>query len=599
MWARCWPIRLVLGDRSGAARRVTRALGFACSLLLCVASLAQSTGAISPGVGAIAQAQNIAVVSIRGPIDRVAAVSVMRRIRFAEAGGAGAIVFDIDTPGGEVGACLDICNAIKSSRIRSTAAWINPTAYSGGAIIALACREIVVAPYATMGDALPVQGLPGLGMVPMSGPERQKILVPLLNEVVDSARRNGYDEKLVQGIVSTGVELWLIENITTGQRVFIGPLEYTRLFGTEPDRRTTPTVVSAAVIGQAPLPQSPVDPPTSAAPEAFIPASSDLAGLTGEVMLTRPTTRPVLDETQRDQWRAVEYVSDGGGLVVLKTDAMLRYALARAVVGDDQELKDYFGAQNLRRIDRSWSEALVAFLSSLPIRVLLIALVVVGLFVEMVHPGLLVPGFIAATAFVALIAPPLLIGMANWWEIAAIVVGVLLLALEIFVIPGFGVAGVIGAILILGGLLGTFVPDSPGSLFPDTEQARADMLYGLVSIGLGVATAGTAIYFLTKHFGNLPVFNSLVLKDGSFDESPRDELLSAMRAMDRTAAVGDEGVAVTALRPAGRAQFGDRIVDVVAEDGFVKNGARVRVISADQFQTRVEVMRSADSEGHA
>jgi membrane-bound serine protease (ClpP class) len=116
----------------------------------------------------------------------------------------------------------------------------------------------------------------------------------------------------------------------------------------------------------------------------------------------------------------------------------------------------------------------------------------------MAHPGLVVPGGVAAVALVALLAPPMLVGMAGWWEVGAIVGGILLIVIEIFILPGFGVAGILGIILILGGLLGTFVDNSGGGLFPDSPQGRQDLMYGAVSLLLSIVSSGVAIYFISK-----------------------------------------------------------------------------------------------------
>ncbi len=152
-------------------------------------------------VPASRQADRVAIIPIHEPIDKVTAFSVKRRMELAIAGGAQALVFDINTPGGEVPSVLEICSAIKSSSVPNTVAWIHPQAYSGGAIIALACREIVVADGAAMGDALPIRIGPGGVDVATQGELRKKQVPPVLAEVVDSSRLRGWDEFIVQAIV--------------------------------------------------------------------------------------------------------------------------------------------------------------------------------------------------------------------------------------------------------------------------------------------------------------------------------------------------------------------------------------------------------------
>lgn len=580
----------------------------ALSLLVicCALAPAQPTpptiNPVAAPVRASAQADNVAVITIHGPIDQYTAQSVHRRMELAEKGGAQALVFEIDTPGGEVVAVLDICDMIKKSPISNTVAWVNTKAYSGGAIIALACKEIVTSDPATLGDALPITSANGFGMLgELPEAERQKMLSPLITEVVDSARQRGYDEKLVQGIVSRGVELWLVQDkADPSRRLFIGPDEYRLVFGTDPDRSMVPTIVAATPGAGEPdpaaaLPDSemtPVPPGDRApSPSAFIPASPALDQISQDVNLglERPSARPMLTAADQGRWALVEYVSNGHSLVVLKAPSMRRYGLSRATVQNDAELTAYFGAKNLRRLDPSWSEAFTVFLTNWAVRAVLITVFLIALFLEMTHPGLVVPGLVAGAALVGLLAPPLVVGMANWWEIAAVLVGILLIALEIFVIPGFGITGVAGLLLLFGGLVGTFVHESPGSLFPNTEEARNDLLFGVVSIVMALGTSTIAIYYLGKHFGSLPLLGRLVLKDPGTSDDDSDEFFSAMSVESvGPVAVGDVGIAVTPIRPVGRAQFEDRVVDVVSEMAYIRAGERVRVIAAAEFRVVVE-----------
>jgi len=571
------------------------------------------TSGAGSAVTASRQAKNVAIITIKGEITDTTAQSVRRRLTLAERSGADAIVIELDTPGGEVWAVLGICSAIKASPIRNTVAWINPSAYSGGAIIALACRDIVTSNPGTLGDALPVSPMGLFSQLPEH--EKQKVLSPLMAELVESARLYGRDELLVQGLVSRGVELWLIENSETGERMTINASEYEALFG-EPPSRGVPALVSASTGGSeagsgtgtspqtqgkprrsrrgaggasGPLPTGAVDDP-----HPYIPATPELAKLKNE-MKQRPvqaaSSRPILTSADRSKWTLVEYVSSGDGPFVFKADQLLRYDLASEVVRNDEELKAYFGAKHALRMNQSWSEGLVAFLTLLPVRGVLLVIFLLGLFIEMTHPGVVLPGAIALVALAGLLAPPLLIDLANWWEVAAILGGIVLILLEIFVIPGFGVAGVVGVLLLLGGLIGTFVPE--GSMFPDSPARERGLVYGAVTMLLSFVTAGALMYAVARHFGSIPLLNKLVLADPTpLDEQPGDELLRAMSDVEGPVKIGQRGVAVTPLRPAGRVQLageGDgRIVDVVSEFGFLDAGERVRVVNVSEFRIGVE-----------
>lgn len=591
------------------------------------AGAAAGTGA---AVAAGRKAKNLAIVTIHGPIQGVMASSVKRRIDTAVRAGADAIVFDIDTPGGEVGAVLEICNAIKSCPVQNTVAWINPQAYSGGAIIALACREIVVNQPASFGDAMPVaMQAGGLRQAP---PEiLLKLLPPLINEVVDSARLynkrfGGYyrDEYLVQAIVANDVSLWWIRHKQTGVTMAIDRVEFAMLFpggSTGGPTRLASVRTDASITARAAAPAPvPADPAAAPAPGAgavapalppdvvTVPSGSPkLAGIASQVAgnATIASVRPRLTPADAGQWELIDKITDGAGAATFSAADMLHYGLAanevRTVNGvaelvpivTDAELAAFFQAENIRRFDRTWSEGMVLIMTNPIVRGVLIVIFLVSLFVEMTHPGAILPGLIALLTLVALLAPPMLIGMASWWEVAAIIVGLGLLAVEAFVIPGFGVPGVLGVMFLLAGLVGTFLPQGQG-VFPNSPREQDDLLWGVTTILLSMVTAGFGMYAVAKHFKSIPVIGRLVLRDPANNDE-NESLLAAM-GPDPTALdvrVGETGVTLTPMRPAGRVEVGGRIIDAVAEVGYIGPGAQVRVVSAGGMRVGVEEVREA------
>lgn len=606
------------GFRFECTRPLLASLAAAAALLVWLFvpqfACAQPAPELSPSaIPAGRQAKNVAIITIKGEIrSGISAESFKRRLAEAEASGADALVVELDTPGGEVGAVLEICDAIKSSSIPNTVAWIHPNAYSGGAIIALACRSMVASDPATLGDALPIS-LNAFGMLnQLPEHERQKVLSPLMAEVVDSARRNGHDEYLVQGIVSRGVELWLVEEIKTGKRLTIDRAEYETLFGDQPPT-SRPRLVSAqstglprqmpsfpgpspqsptgtpdpSTAGQAPPDQNPSQAPALSPPDtSYRPASPALEAISKEVSgsQTLGSSRPLFTEADRGGYRLIEYVADGGGPVVMKHGDLTHFGFVDETVKNDEQLTAYFGASNVERLDASWSEGVAFWMTKPLIRGVLIVIFLIALFIELTHPGVALPGAIAALALTCLVGPPLMIGMANWWEIAAILVGIGLVAIEIFVLPGFTVFGVVGLVLLFGGLIGTFVRQEPGHLFPDSPGSRDDLLYGVATILLSSVSAVVAMYFIGKHFGSLPILSRLVL-DASNDT---DELI---QAMDPTGGVGvrpgETGRTLTPLRPAGRAMVGERVLDVVSDLGFLDAGVPIRVVDASSFRITV------------
>lgn len=637
------------GRRSGWAARpvVTWVSGLLLMLSVVLGSVrvgaqGQSAGGgggetvTSKAIPAARAAKKVAVITIAEGIDRYTVYAVKQRLEDAVAGGAEAVVFELDTPGGELNSMLALCQLIKGSSVPNTVAWINPDAYSAGAVVALACREIIAADNATMGDALPI-AVDLFGMLnELPDAERQKLLVPVLVEVTNSARLRGHDEMLVQGIVSTGVELWLVERADEPlRRAFITRGEYRAVFGQDPPEGMTPDIASVGERPDAPkqgdgnTPPIPPDQPATedesvdenaATPapaaakpsgdpaKAFSPAESiwpETAEAVSDAM-EHVTNRPnFADPAEQGKWRLVKYISTGRGLVTLKTEQLVEYGLATETVNSDDDLKAYFGANELVRMEPSWSVGMVRFLTNPLIRGLLIVVMLLGLFIEMVHPGLILPGSVAACALVALLMPPALVDLATWWEIAAILVGLVLLGLELFVIPGFGVVGAAGVLLLFGGLIGTFV--GPGALFTGDEQGNSDLITGLTTLLLSGIVAGVSIYFVSKNFGSLPIMRKLILTTRHGDKFDDDDNAIAHDSSTLLGSLGDEdgamlkvgtmGMVATTLRPSGKINVMDRLYDVVSEGGIIPVGTMVRVVSADRFRIGVEVADDLSGDG--
>jgi len=607
-----------------------------------IAQPASNTATQAPTLAAVPagrQADNVAVLTIEGMIDPITAASIERRIDEAVTAGADAIVIDLDTPGGQVPSVLHICSMLKRSPI-PTYGWVNPAAYSGGAFIALACNEIILSTGATLGDAAPIQYSPVSGLISMSETERQKMLAPLLSELVESARKNGYDEKLVQSFASLGVELWYIEDTQTHAKYFVDETEYRALFGEEPSR-LSPYVGSGSVSGPAEQPAAETQPaegksdetadedvdgavekedaevaakeadeepaPTSrgkinqgsAGSDAeFIPGAESITQETIDTInltIAEPSTRPDFSQADPSRYRLVHYATDGKTLLTLKETDLKLYGFAEDSIKNDEELKNYFGAKKLARLDQSWSESFVGVMTqgmwSLVIRGLLIVLFLLGLFIEMSMPGMGLPGGVAVLALLGLIVPPMLIGAASWWAGVVILGGVAFILLELFVFPGFGVPGVLGLVLLLGGLIGTFA--GAGELFPGSSTGDySQTLYAMSITGVALFIAIIGMFFFTKYTHKFPIAGGIVLGD-----TPAADSVGFLEAMgdDPTHShlrVGDRGESITALRPSGTARFGDELIDVVSKLSFIDSGVPVRIDEIADF--RIVVVLASD-----
>lgn len=545
--------------------------------------------------------KNVVIITISGPIDEIDAASVERRIKEAEQSKADAIVIELNTPGGRVDSMLRISGALKRTSVPRTVAWVKPMAYSAGTYIAHACQEIVTVRGANFGDAAPVAAMPGVGLISMSETERSKAVAPVLGDIVDSARRNGYDEKFVQGYVTLGVELWWIENPTTGERLFVDRGEYRALFDAEPPIGS-PRLVSGTRTDQATKKASGKDKDTTGkdaathdgnaklelpgndfTPQGITLAKEDLDAARQRIQ--SPSGRRVLNQADRGKWKLIEYATDGKGLIAMSDADMIHYGIARATVNTDEELKAYLNAEVMVRVDRAWYEVLASWFDGVVVKGILIVLILVCLLIEFLHPGMIFPGAAAVLGIVLLMLPSVLIGLAGWWALVAVIVGIVLLAVEFYILPGFGIAGALGLVLLLGGLVMSFA-STGSSLFPGASS-DSGILIGLAFVLLGLTTAGVVAYAISKSSRTLPVFRHLVLSSPVAEDQETNVRMSVVLD-DPPAELGEQGVALTTLRPSGKAEMDGRVVDVVADGGFIAQGERVRVIAIDGLRVVVE-----------
>jgi membrane-bound serine protease (ClpP class) len=520
----------------------------------CAAALAGSTAAWAQSptaepmraVPAGRQAGRVAVLPITGPIDQVTLWSLERRMKAMQEGAYDALVIELDTPGGEVDATLDICLRLKSDAPANTVAWIHPKAYSAGTIIALACREIVVAPGSVFGDAAPISVMPGLGLQPLPAAERAKFESPILDELDAAAAKRGEDQRLLQAFVVTERELWLVERTSDGARRFADRADL-ELLGLEPQQNIVPP--------------------------------KDLAA-------RRPATPGELPLTAADRggWRVLETIDSSSRLLVAQSDEAMRWGLAADVVKDDAALQSFFAANSIVRFPESWAETLVRFLISWPIRIILIGVFVVALVIESLHPGVGIAGGVAAAALLLLVGAPALIGLAEWWEILLVLAGIVLIGVEVFVLPGTGFAGITGAICVLVGLVASFTGTDPTS-----AAERGTLLTASSTTIAGIFVGAILAWFASRWFRETAIFRRAVLATSvnAATEPPP-------RGAQTLPPNGTLCIADTDLRPSGRCDLQGELFDAQSTGEYIQRGAAVRVVG--RMGTSLVVERADDSQ---
>ena len=256
----------------------------------------------------------------------------------------------------------------------------------------------------------------------------------------------------------------------------------------------------------------------------------------------------------------------------------IELGLAEGHARDRDELVDLLGVMEPPVVLEPTAVDTAVFFLNLPLVTgLLFVIGLVALYIELAAPGISIGGLIAVLCFALFFWSRFLGGTAEILEVVLFLAGVLFLAVEVFVFPGFGVSGMTGLLLISAGL----IMASQDFVVPQTPRQLESMFVSMLVLASSALVFLLAATVLTRHFGAIPVFNRLILKPAPDGLSAGGGLQSGenkdSKYTETGVRIGDKGIAMTALRPAGKARFGDETFDVLADGSFVPAGCPVRI----------------------
>jgi membrane-bound serine protease (ClpP class) len=220
----------------------------------------------------------------------------------------------------------------------------------------------------------------------------------------------------------------------------------------------------------------------------------------------------------------------------------------------------------VRRAKVNWAENIVRFLTNPILGSLLITLGILGILVEIRTPGFGVPGIVGLSCLMLFFWGHWIVQLAGWEELLLVLVGLILLAVETFVLPGFGVAGVLGIIALLGGLSLSMI--GAGA---ELQAVMGALMRSLLSLVAAVAGAFLVFRWVPRSW----------LARGIVLDTALGTTAAAVGAapvqVPAPVAEGQPGVTITMLRPAGIAEINGLRVDVVAEGEYIPAGTAIRV----------------------
>jgi len=411
-----------------------------------------------------AQAPVVYRVSVTGTVENGLAPYVSRALRSAQTDGAAAAYLDIDTPGGRIDAAERIADAVRRSPV-PVYAFVNPRAYSAGALIALSSNAIYMRPGAVLGAATPVDG--------EGRKASEKMVSAMRAEFRAVAEERGLDPRVAEAMVDETIEI--------------------------PD-------------------------------------------------LVRP-----------------------GELLTLTSTEARQVGFSKGDVADEAALLQAVGLPQARvvTIEPNWAEQVVRFLTNPLVSPLLLSLGLLGLIFEIKAGAFGLGGLLSLVSLGLFFGSSFILGLAGWEVVLLLGLGLVALAVEVFILPGFGVAGVGGIIAIATAIVLAMIGNAP---------TGADIAQALAVLGASLVITVAVAYAWLRHLPNSGRFSGLFLRQGL---AQAEGYISAPARADL---VGQQGVALTDLRPAGTARIGTERVDVVTEGDYVSQGSPVRVVRSEGYR---------------
>jgi len=295
-------------------------------------------------------------------------------------------------------------------------------------------------------------------------------------------------------------------------------------------------------------------------------------------------------EAEKNKYRAVVNIKQPGSYRKFSASDARDLRMAQGTV-DNRDVKEVYSMYGLtekevRDAKPSWIDDFAALLRRTEIILfVLLPIAFVGLFLEIKMPGAMIPGLVSLIAFVLFFwSQAYANGATIYLAIALFVLGLILLAAEIFILPGFGVAGVSGILLVLSGIGLATLEKAPSSSEEWTEFGARLVQYGLSLMGAGCVAA-----MFARYLPKIPYANRLMLVPPSDKPDIDGEAMGLPGAEQAAALLGQVGTATSMLRPAGMARFGEEYVDVVTEGDFIEPGTAIQVIEVEG--TRIVVKK--------
>jgi membrane-bound serine protease (ClpP class) len=282
---------------------------------------------------------------------------------------------------------------------------------------------------------------------------------------------------------------------------------------------------------------------------------------------------PQIAEAMVDPSLYVKGVSDTGKVLTFTASEAVQHGFCEGIVENIEDLlvQAHIESYDIVKHKSSSLDKIIGLLLNPVVSGILIMVLVGGIYFELQSPGIGFPLAAAVLAAVLYFAPLYLEGLAQNWELLIFIVGLILISVEMFAIPGFGIAGLAGILLVVTGLtmamVDNIVFDFEWNIAFSEVVKKFVIVIGSMFLSLILSLYLGKQLFTNKAFAGLSLDRELNTDDGFLGvESEQKEL------------IGKKGIAESVLRPSGKVLIDDEIYDAVSEYGFINKNEKVKVL---------------------
>jgi len=290
---------------------------------------------------------------------------------------------------------------------------------------------------------------------------------------------------------------------------------------------------------------------------------------------------PRIAEGMVDESFAIEGIKKEGQIITFSTSEALKNGFCEAKVESINEIlaRNHIADFELDRFELSTADKIIAVFINPFISGILILIIIGGIYFEMQSPGI---GFALLAAIVALVlylVPYYLNGLADNWEIIALFLGLALIAAEIFVLPGFGIAGIAGITLTIGSLILVMVNNN---VFDFEFVPANDLLFAVAAAFGGLLGGITVLFVAGARITDSKFFKRVALTD------TQDRQQGYTSSFLKEDLKGKRGIAQTVLRPGGKIMIEGELYDAYTRGEYIEKGQEVEVIEEETTSLRVK-----------